>query len=118
MINNIINFFNNLRCDLSVWHENYKTLEKEKFYKGRKVILLVKKIDNKWEGSILIITYRKSIDIGNDTINWQHTPYKMYKADLSIINDITVPTEEIQKIMEDLFVYYFLQKQEKLKFKK
>jgi hypothetical protein len=118
LIRYIINFFNNLKCDLSVWHENYKTLEKEKFYKGRKIILLVKKLNNKWEGDILIITYRKTFDIAEDSINWQNRPHKMYKADISMIKDISEPTKEIQKTMENLFTHYFLEKKEKLKFKK
>jgi hypothetical protein len=118
MINNIINFFNNLKCDLSIWYENYQTLEKEKFYKGRKIILLVKKLKNTWEGKILVITYRKGIDIIEDTINWKNEPYKLYGTDILMSKDINLSKEAIQKTMEDLFIYYFLEKKEKLKFKK
>jgi hypothetical protein len=118
LIKNIINFFNNLRYGFSVWHENYKTLEKEKIYKGRKIILLVKKTNNQWEGNILVITYSKRINIVNDSIIWENKPDKMYKAKISMFKDISVSTKEIQKTMDNLFSFYFLEKKEKLKFKK
>lgn len=119
MIKRIINFFNNLKCDLSVWHENFHLLEKEKFYKGRKIILMVKKLKNTWEGKILLITYRKNIDITEDSINWKNQPHRMYTANIIMLRDINAfSKEDVQKAMEELFVYYFLEKKEKLKFKK
>jgi len=120
MIKNFINYLYNLKCDLSIWHENYKALEKEKFYKTRKVILLAEKKENAWHGKILVISYRKFIDIDemSDKINWEYKPHKIYKAKLKLYKNISTSNKEIKKLMEDLFVYYFIEKKEKLKFEK
>ena len=118
MITKIVNYFNNLKSDLSVWHDNYLVLEKEKFYKGRKIILLVHKRQKNWEGKILVMTYQRDMMIEGDDIVWEYKPNKLYKSRMSIFNSIETSNEKIQEMMENLFTYYFLEKQEKLKFKK
>ena len=118
MIKQFINYLNNLESDLSVWHDNYTMLEKEKFYKGRKIILLVHKRQKNWEGKILVMTYQRDMMIEGDDIVWEYKPNKLYKSRMSIFNSIETSNEKIQEMMENLFTYYFLEKQEKLKFKK
>ena len=118
MITKIVNYFNNLKSDLSVWHDNYLVLEKEKFYKGRKIILLIHKRQKNWEGKILVMTYQKNMNIENDDINWEYKSNRLYKAKISVFEDLDTSSNQIKNIMEDLFSFYFLEKKEKLRFKK
>jgi len=118
MIKELINKINNLNHDASVWQDNNILLEKEKKYKNRKIILLVHKRQKNWEGKFLVMSYKKNMIIDNDNINWEYSPNKLYKAQLLILENISKSTEQIQEIMENLFSFYFLEKKEKLKFKK
>ena len=110
MIKKIFNIINNLNHDLSIWQDNYILLEKEKVYNGRKVILLVHKRKKNWEGKILVMSYKKNMNIDDNDINWEYKPNKLYKAKISVLENIDKSTKEIQKIMEDLFSFYFLKK--------
>ena len=118
MLNNVINYFKNLNADLSVWRDNYLLLEKEKFYKNRKIFLLIHRRSNQWEGKIMVMSYKKNMKICGDDINWEYKPNFLYKSDFSIFKDIDMPKDEIKQIMENLFSFYFLEKKEKLRFKK